>query len=1286
VAAAGFKSVVSPGNRDQVGSIPIHSRLRRISLTPRASIFMTVSPILKPREHMKEHNTGVPIATCVFFLFIASIARPLCAQIESIPLNPATTTPAATRFEHLTAQSTGIDFAHRWTPPEKYKHEIANSLAGGGVCIGDIDADGLPDLLLTRPFGGLRLYRNLGEFRFENVTRHAGLTAGPTWSTGAVFIDIDNDDDLDLYVCGYDCASRLYINRGDGTFEDQTERFGLYFHGAAVAMAFADYDLDGDLDAYLLTNTLLQTNVPAAERHPFSENRRQSVSEQHDQLMAAINMSRRLGGSKQAGMQDLLYRNNLITRQTGGSKASDPVFTNVSEQAGISGNHPGLGATWWDYNDDGRPDLYVCNDFKAPDLLYRNNGDGTFTNTITSTVPHTPWFSMGAEAGDINNDGRIDLLAADMAATTHYQAKQAMGNMEEDRWFLNSAQPRQYMRNALYLNSGSDRFMEAAYLAGLAATDWTWSVKLADLDNDTRIDLFIANGMTRNWLDSDLIQKAKTSYGDRNAGKNPIWYNSPRRAERNMAFANRGDLRFEPVTERWGLGHVAVSYGAAVADLDRDGDLDLVVNNFDEPLSVYRNRSAAGNGVLIRLIGTVSNRYGCGTTVTAKHGATSQVRYLILNSGYMSANEPIIHFGLGRQIKIDRLVVRWPSGHVQQVDDLLANHLHTITEPVAPAIPKPETQPTLPLFTPAPALNAARHIETEFDDYHRQPLLPKKLSQLGPGMAWSDVDHDGDDDLYLSGAAGQIGMLYRNIGNGQFTLSPQKSFTSDRDSEDMAPLFFDADGDGDADLYVVSGGVECEPADPVLRDRLYLNDGHGNFTAAPKGTLPDLRSSGGPAAAADFDRDGDLDLFIGGRLVPGRYPLTPDSHLLLNEGGTFTDITDQLAASLRRTGMVTAAVWSDADADGWIDLLVTHEWGPVKFYRNVQGQLIDRTSQAGLDRRLGWFNGIAARDADADGDIDYVVTNTGLNTRYGSPTNEKPISLFYGDFEGTGRLNLVEAVAGEDGPLPVRGRSCSANAMPFVSDKFPTFDSFAAASLTDIYTQPQLDSAIQLKATNLQSGLLLNDGSAHFTWQPLPRIAQAAPGYGVVFTELDGDGHPDLYLVQNFFSPEPETGRMDGGVSLLLTGNGDGTFTPVWPDRSGLFAPGDTKALSVVDLNHDNRPDLVATVNNDHTLTFTNRTAAANRILKLRLHGPTGNPTAVGARVTVQLSDTTRQTAEVCAGSSYLSQSSGALFFGLGPTSHVAHILVRWPDGRVTQTTPSADQYNLTLKMLSAHD
>ena len=1235
---------------------------------------------------MNKRIVGVPIVTCVFLLLIALIDRPVCAQIKSIALNPAATSPAATRFERLNRQSTGIDFAHRWEPPEKYEHEIANSLAGGGVCIGDVDADGWPDLLLTRPFGGLRLFRNLGGFRFENVTRHAGLAAGPGWSTGAAFIDIDNDDDLDLYVCGYDCASRLYINRGDGTFEDQTKKFGLYFYGAAVAMAFADYDLDGDLDAYLLTNTLLQDDVPAAERNPFSETRRRSVSEQHNELMTLIKTPHGDVKVERAGQYDHLYRNNLVGHRTDPGKAGGFVFTDVSEQAGISGNHPGLCATWWDYNSDGRPDLYVCNDFKAPDRLYRNNGDGTFTNAITWTVPHTPWFSMGAEAGDVNNDGRIDLFAADMAATTHYQAKRAMGNMEDDLWFLNFAQPRQYMRNALYLNSGADRFMEAAYLAGLAATDWTWSVKLADLDNDTRIDLFITNGMTRNWLDSDLIQKVKSSYGDRSAGKNPIWRNSPRRDERNLAFANRGDLRFEPVAERWGLGHVAVSYGAALADLDRDGDLDLVVNNFDEPLSVYRNRSTAGNAVLIRLVGTISNRYGSGATVTAEHEATSQVRYLTLNSGYMSANEPIIHFGLAGYEKIDRLTVRWPSGHVQQLEDLPANHLHTITEPVAPPISKPETQPTPTLFAPSPVLHAARHVETEFDDFQRQPLLPKKLSQLGPGMAWSDVDNDGDEDLYLSAAAGQVGMLYRNVGDGRFALSPQPPFATDRDSEDMAPLFFDADSDGDADLYVVSGGGECEPSDPVLRDRLYLNDGHGNFTAAPDGALPDLRDSGGPAAAGDFDRDGDLDLFVGGRLVPGRYPIAPDSRLLLNERGSFTDVTDQLAASLRRTGMVTAAVWSDADADGWLDLLVTHEWGPVKFYRNVHGRLIDHTKEAGLDRRLGWFNAIAARDADADGDIDYVVTNAGLNTRYRRPTSEKPISLFYGDFEGTGRSNIVEAVTREDGLLPVRGRSCSSTAMPFIADKFPTFDSFAAASLTDIYTRPRLDSAMQLKATNLQTGLLLNDGSARFTWQPLPHIVQIAPGFGVVFTEIDGDGRPDLYLAQNFFSPEPETGRMDGGVSLLLTGNGDGTFTPVWPDRSGLLAPGDAKALAAVDLNHDNRPDFVVAVNDDHTLTFMNRTDSANRILKLRLQGPPGNPTAVGARVTVQLDDATSQTAEVYAGSSYLSQSPGALFFGLGSTSHVAHVLVRWPDGRITQTTPSADQYNVTINMAPASD
>ena len=1204
-----------------------------------------------------------------------STAKP--RSIRSTPLADNGTS-GATRFERLDASTTGITVVNRY-PPGAVRH-VAGPFAGGGACIGDYDGDGRPDVYLTNQAAGNRLYRNLGGWRFEDTTQRAGVDGGGAWCTGATFVDVDDDGDLDLFVCTFDAPSRLYVNQGDGTFTDEAGAWGLDFQGAGIMAAFGDYDRDGDLDAYLLTNRHRSGHTAVMPSTVEESNARgityrddrgyPQVTSRFENLFTFIDKPGGFRPLHLAGQADRLYRNDT----TSGS----PRFTDVTDDAGISGRHLGLAATWWDYDHDGWPDLYVSNDFYGPDQLYRNNADGTFTDVTGKALPHTPWFSMGADQADINNDGLVDFMASDMAATTHRGAKLSMGDMDRSRWFLESARPRQYMRNAVYLNAGTGRLMEAAFLTGLASSDWTWSVKLADLDNDGWTDVFITNGMTRDWFNSDLQrQRDRAMHRGENAWET-VWQPSPVLSQANRAYRNRGDLSFEDVGAQWGLDHVGVSFGAALGDLDRDGDLDLVAHHFDEAAGIYRNDGRGGHRVLVRLAGTVSNRFGIGATVKIETSTGLQVRRLTLASGFMSANEPIVHFGMGQQARIERLTIDWPSGHRQTFEDLEADRIYTITEPHG-AAPSDDPEPSeVPRFARTSRLPSVKHREQPFDDYARQPLLPQKLSRLGPGMAWGDVDDDGDDDVYVGGAAGQTGSLYLN-GSAGFTRGAMAPFLADKASEDMAPLLFDADGDGDQDLYVVSGGVECEPGDVVLRDRLYLNDGRGGFTKSD-GMLPDLRDSGSAVAAADFDRDGDLDLFVGGRVVPGRYPVTPSSRILRNKGGGsgFHDMTDEVAPGLRETGLVTAAIWSDADDDGWIDLLVTHEWGPVRFYRNVEGRMVDATAAAGLADRHGWWNGIAARDIDDDGDIDYAVTNQGLNSKYGQPDAAHPASLYYGDMSGSGQLRLVEAGVKHGELLPVRGRSCSAGAMPFVAEKFPTFEAFASATLSDIYTPQCLAQATELTATELASGILRNDGRGRFSFEPLPRIAQISPGFGVALTDVDGDGATDLYFVQNYFSREPETGHLDGGVGLLMTGTGDGTFAPVWPNRSGLVVPGDAKGLGAVNLDGDGWIDFVITTNDGPTAAFQNRGEDGNRMLRVRLQGPAGNPTAIGARVTVHRTDDRALTAEVSAGGSYLSQSSPTLFFGLGRTS-ARRIEVRWPRGDSTSVEPSPDEVIVEL-------
>jgi hypothetical protein len=1203
-------------------------------------------------------------------------AAPPEGGLAVTPLAPAGPRPDASgpRFRLLDAAATGVDFENRFAWDHDRKHLYSHGYAGGGVCVGDVDDDGRPDLYLVSQTGTDRLYRQAGDLVFEDVTVAAGVDHAPTWGTGAAFADVDGDGALDLYVCNYDAPNRLYLNRGDGTFREAAAEMGLDFHGASVMAAFADYDADGDLDVYLLTNRLYPG--PAHDQPRTRQVDGQVAVEEGLEEAFAI-QERIIGGRRQkfvvkAGQPDRLYRND------------GDAFTDVTAAAGIAGNHPGLSATWWDADGDGRPDLYVGNDFWDPDRLYRNNGDGTFTDVLEETMPHTPWFSMGADFGDLDNDGLLDFVAADMSATSHEMSKIMMGDMDESRWFLQSAIPRQYMRNAVYLNTGTSRFMEVAHLAGLASTDWTWSVKIGDLDNDGRLDAFFTNGTANHSFDPDLTRalRALESEQDRRGLRDPVtrWEEQwsltrtrPPRAERNLAFRNGGDLDFVDATDAWGLGHLGVSFGAVLADLDRDGDLDVVVSHVDDPVSIYRNDSAEAGRLLVRLRGTGSNRFGLGAEVTVETEAGRQVRLLAPTRGYMSANEPVLHFGLGSATRVTRLTVRWPSGHVQRFDDVAADRLCTITEPDGPPPPpRPHAEPA-PLFrevAEASGLALPPRIEHPYDDYEREPLLPARLSRPGPGLAWGDADGDGDDDLFVGAGRDHAGVLLVNDGDGTFSRGRAGPWVAHRSSEDTAVVWLDADVDGDLDLYVASGSVECDAGAPVLRDRLYLNDGRGRFVAAVADALPDAAESTGAVVAGDWDADGDLDLFVGARSIPGRYPLVPRSRLLRNDRGRFVDVTSSLAPGLERVGLVTGALLSDADGDGRLDLLVALEWGPVALWRNTEAGFVDATAEAGLAETLGWWNGLAAGDLDDDGDLDYLAMNAGLNTKYrASP--EKPALLYYGDLAGDGGFALVEAKRDDERLLPVRGLSCSAHAMPIVGERMPTYRAFAGASLGEIYTAERLEAADVLRATELASVVLVNEGGGpgdgaapvRFTVRPLPRRAQASPGFGVVASDLDGDGRVDVPIVQNFFWREPETGRWDGGIGMLLRGTGGGVLEPVAPAKSGLVVPGDATALTLCDLEGDGQPDLVVARNDDRLLAFRNG-AEPGRFRAVRLAGPPGNPTGVGARVTVRRTSGRDTTAEIHAGSGYLAQSSPTLFFGDASTAVEAR--VSWPDGAVS--------------------
>ena len=1166
-------------------------------------------------------------------------------SLEARPLQTRYESTGETLFERLVPEETAVAFQNRIDITHPLKRLYHSGFVCGGVAIGDFDGDERPDLFLVSGPGQNKLYRQTETaFRFEDITAAAGVDGGKAWGTGAALADLDNDGDLDIYVCNYDSPNALYLNDGTGKFEEAAARFGLAQVDACLLPTFCDYDQDGDLDVFLLTNRFYREGG-RPEDPPFEQagNGRAVVKPEFRKFYALTEKGPGKYDMDEAGRPDILLRND------GGR------FKDVSAAAGIQTRGHGLAATWWDYDHDGLMDLYVSNDFADPDNLFRNNGDGTFTNTITSVVNYTPWFSMGADAGDINNDGQLDFVVLDMAATTHYKSKMGMGEMGVMRYIIEKALPRQVMRNCLYVSTGTGRYTECASLSGVSNSDWSWAAKLADFDNDGRVDLFISNGMARDFNNSDITFTAADQIGK---SEWDHYENSPTKPEQNLAFRNKGDYAFEDVSKTWGLDHVGMSYGSAYGDLDGDGDLDIVTVNLEEPVSIYRNAGYEGNVVTVSLRGVRSNRFGLGALVTLEAGGARHVRQLVPMSGYLSSNEPIVHVGLGEATTIDKLSVRWPDGGVQGYRDLQANQHYTITE-VGKALPGIQRKKPDPLFAPEKRLRGIVHKERIFEDFSRQPLLPNKLSQLGPGIAFGDVDGNGSEDFFVSTARGQSGAIFLNDGKGNFRVGATSPFDTDEDTEGMGVLFLDADSDGDQDLYVANGSYEYDSGSLLTRDRLYLNNGTGEFAKASLDALPAFRDNSSCVVAADFDRDGDLDLFVGGRVVSGDYPMPARSRLLLNESSEgkvrFVEAPPERAPGLRTTGMVTGALWSDADGDGWIDLLVTHEWGPVKLFRNEKGTLVDVTEKSGLHKHLGWWNSITGGDPDNDGDIDYAVGNVGLNTKYHADSGH-PVILYYGDYGDEGVKRLVEAKYENDVILPARGKSCSTKAMPHLKKKFGSFHQFASATLPQIYTQECLSESVKLEANTLESGIFINDGKGNFSFRPFPNSSQSSTVFGLEFVEVDGDGKLDLYAVQNFSNPQFETPPFRGGLSVLLRGDGKGDFTMVSHSESGLVVPTDGRALACSDFNNDGRPDFLVGINNGELLAFTNRGTPAAGVL--RLQGKEGNPSAAGARVTLVSKNGTR-VQEIYQGGGYLSQSTSAIFLG----SDVMSVKVVWPSG-----------------------
>jgi len=894
-----------------------------------------------------------------------------------------------TLFELLPSSQTGIDFINKVEENDTVNVlDYMNIYTGAGVAAGDINNDGLTDLYFSGNQTSGKLYLNKGNLKFEDVTEKAGLLTN-RWCTGVSFVDINQDGFLDIYVnvAGSpkfgSTANLLYINNKNGTFTEAAAKYGIADTRLTMNASFFDYDKDGDLDLFLITN-------PADERVSF------------------VNVITEADTAKKALGVDILYRNN-----------GNETFTDVSEQAGITKGGYSLGAAISDLNNDGYPDIYVTNDFLSSDILYINNGNGTFTDKIRECLKHSSFASMGCDVADFNNDGLPDIYTLDMLPEDNYRKKMIIPAAGYDKFQLllrNGYEP-QYTRNALQLNNGDGSFSDIAFMAGVSSTDWSWATLFADYDNDGDKDLLVTNGFYRDLGNLDYVNyqsRLNSPMGNQTAKRN-----QKLKAIKDLAkiplqdylFENNNNLTFTKRSTEWGIGEPGFSNGACYADLDNDGDPEIIISEFNGQAKLYRNNAeklARNNYIDIRLKGLVPNLQAIGAKVYLYSGRGLQMQEMNPYRGFESSVDPVLHFGINQNKTVDSIKVIWPNGSIDLKRNVAANQRMTITcgQKNDSSSKQTSSQNTAidrsALFTEitgTPGLTY-NHIENEFVDFKIQPLLPHMHSRLGPGLATADINNDGLSDFYVGAGAGHPGCFFIQNKDGNFT---KKLLMQDTSCEDMGVLFFDADNDGDADLYVVSGSSEFLPQDKLLQDRLYVNDGKGNFENKPN-ALPNTLSAGSCVVACDYDKDGDLDLFVGGRISPGSYPLSPQSYLLKNQGGIFTDRSAELPQS-GKLGMVTSALWTDYNNDGWTDLMITGEFMPVMFIKNESGKL-NFASPVILPQSSGWWNSITAADFDNDGDIDYVVGNLGLNSRHHASAKE-PLCIYAKDFDKNGRMDPV---------------------------------------------------------------------------------------------------------------------------------------------------------------------------------------------------------------------------------------------------------------------------------------